>query len=323
MLIKTKIIILFTFSLALTAIVGFILIQTNLALRKEIEKQDLVTDLRSKLFDLAVLRDEYLLYHAERSIIQLQLEPDAIEKILLSLSNLSLTSEERALVSRLEDNNNFTRETLSKIVASSKNQAGNTLSIIFEVEQRLVNQLLINSQESFTGAIQLATTSRNIVQESQNRATIFISIFFTTSIIVILTTVLLIWLSIIKPLIKLKEFALRVADLDFSSTIDIAASKDEIGELVGVFNQMILKLKESHMSLDSSNQQLRASNEQLRANTEQLRAVNQQLVAGEKILKDKIDELEAFNKLTVGRELKMVELKKEIEMLRKRATQSP
>lgn len=50
---------------------------------------------------------------------------------------------------------------------------------------------------------------------------------------------------------------------------------------------------------------------------QQLKAANQQLAASENKLQNKILELEKFNKLTVDRELKMVELKEKIARLEK------
>ncbi len=67
-----------------------------------------------------------------------------------------------------------------------------------------------------------------------------------------------------------------------------------------------------NQQLKAANQQLAASEQQLKAGNQQMTAANQQLAASEKKLQEKILELEKFNKLTVDRELKMVELKEKI-----------
>ncbi len=93
-------------------------------------------------------------------------------------------------------------------------------------------------------------------------------------------------------------------------------SKDEIGMLAENFNEMADKINESYVQIDSANQQMKASNQQLKASNQQLNAANQQLIASRESLKEKLRELEVFNKATVGRELAMIELKKEVETLK-------
>jgi hypothetical protein len=87
------------------------------------------------------------------------------------------------------------------------------------------------------------------------------------------------------------------------------------------------QLKASNQQLRAGEQQLKASNQQLRASEQQLRASNQQLRANEQQLRTEIaerkkmeevdkkhlHELEIFYKANIGREERIVELKKRIK----------
>jgi hypothetical protein len=75
-------------------------------------------------------------------------------------------------------------------------------------------------------------------------------------------------------------------------------------------------LQRSLATEQASTQQLKASEQQQKAANQQLNAANQQLAASQTNLQDKLLELERFNKVAVGRELRMVELKEEIARLK-------
>ncbi|MCK4851996.1 MAG: HAMP domain-containing protein, partial [Candidatus Omnitrophica bacterium] len=100
------------------------------------------------------------------------------------------------------------------------------------------------------------------------------------------------------PVLKLKDAADRIASGDLDTAVDIR-TKDEIGILADSFNRMARDLKASRQKLEGWAKALELK---VRERTLELR--------------EKLEELEKFNKLSVDRELKMMELKKEIERLK-------
>jgi hypothetical protein len=80
-------------------------------------------------------------------------------------------------------------------------------------------------------------------------------------------------------------------------------------------SQRTQELQKSKKELEISLSAEKASTQQLKASQQQQMAANQQLASAQKNLQDKLLELERFNKVAVGRELKMVELKEEIARL--------
>lgn len=124
-------------------------------------------------------------------------------------------------------------------------------------------------------------------------------------------------------LLIISKTALEVAKNNFNIRVKVK-SKDEIGDLAKVFNQMLdsiqnyqneLKksenaLKEINFSLESKILERTVELEKLKVSLE--KTVEERTAE----LQNKIDELEKFKQLTVGRELKMVELKEEIAKLK-------
>ena len=102
-----------------------------------------------------------------------------------------------------------------------------------------------------------------------------------------------------RPLKKLLKGTNEITkgNLDFKIEIE---SEDELGKLSAQFNKMTQQLKETKVNLEKSKAVLKIKVEERT-----------------KELQEKLEELENFQKFAVGREIKMVELKKEIKRLKK------
>ncbi|MEM7816496.1 MAG: HAMP domain-containing protein [Candidatus Aenigmatarchaeota archaeon] len=176
---------------------------------------------------------------------------------------------------------------------------------------------------------------------------VFRKIKETILVISILFFILLVLLAIsvyfgirksLDPIKSLIEGIENYARGNFSYRIKIK-SKNEIGQLGNYFNKMAENLEKITVSRDvlakeieerekiemqlrANEQQLKALNQQLLANEQQLKASNQQLLA-EIENRKKIDEerkkylheLEVFYKASIGREERILELKKRIKEL--------
>lgn len=135
-------------------------------------------------------------------------------------------------------------------------------------------------------------------------------------------------------LAKITPVLQKVAMGDFSENVEIPEKEDEftghlvalnltiddLRETVGKNVELVKALEKEKTGLEQKvkerTRDIDAANQQLKASNQQLNAANQQLSASQKQLQDKLLELERFNKVAVGRELRMVELKEEIARLK-------
>ncbi len=138
------------------------------------------------------------------------------------------------------------------------------------------------------------------------------------AIILILPIILISFLisrRIIRPLKNISLASQRVAKGDFDVKASVT-SGDEFGDLASNFNKMTEDLKSAQKKIEEEKQVLEIK---VKARTKLLNELNESLESKvEKRTEDmekKIKDLEKMSKLMIGRELKMVEMKKEMKKL--------
>lgn len=147
------------------------------------------------------------------------------------------------------------------------------------------------------------------------RTQILIFSFLVFSLILFFA--LFLGIAISRPLKTLTLAAEKVKMGNLEAEVKIK-SEDEFGKLASVFNEMIKEIKRSQLSLEEEKTILKIK---VKARTKQLEelveSLEDQVKARTQELQKKIEELEKFHQIAIGRELKMIELKKEIEKLKK------
>lgn len=178
--------------------------------------------------------------------------------------------------------------------------------IIYNAYEGIMVQVRPFLSPEFFSSIEVSINSTWLIAASSFLFVIVMAILFT----VLFTG------RILKPLKQLLDAVQEVGrgNLDVKAIIK---AKDEIGDLADEFNLMIGKLKTARETIQEEKSVLEIK---VRARTNELqelaKSLDEKVRERTKELQERIEELERFHRLTVGRELKMLELKKENEKLR-------
>ena len=125
------------------------------------------------------------------------------------------------------------------------------------------------------------------------------------------------------PLYKLKKGAEKIGKGNFNYRVELKTS-DEFGDLANAFNQMAKSVQESNQELKSAKEILEIKVKRRTIELEELtqdlekkvKARTKELEASKEELQERVGELEKFQHLAVGRELRMIELKDKIKDLK-------
>ena len=142
-------------------------------------------------------------------------------------------------------------------------------SVFIRVEEQLTKQRYANASQT--------------TLDTRNMALLLVlfSVIFGSTIAVLSIR------AIISPVSKLLKGTKIIGAGDLEHRIEIN-SKDEIGELIASFNQMVDKREQTEGHLQAANQQLQANEQQLKAINQQLRAHEQHLRAANQQLQSEI-----------------------------------
>jgi len=174
---------------------------------------------------------------------------------------------------------------------------------------RTIHTLLKQLREHKTTHIEELTSVKADTSKSIATANTIAPIFILAILFLSLTIGTLTAKRISEPLLKLKTGTESIGKGNLDYRIDIK-SKDEIGDLAKATNSMAEDLKEYQNRLIES--------EKIRADE-----LENQVSKKTKELRNKMNELEKFNRFAVGREHTIIDMKKEINTLCKKLGEEP
>lgn len=162
----------------------------------------------------------------------------------------------------------------------------------------------------------------SLLKEKRYQAVLIIGLIWLLSVLTVYWIIKL----FLGNLMIIKKTANEITKNNFDVKAEIK-SKDEIGDLAEAFNNMIDSVKTSQKQLKEADARLKEINLSLEQKVKERTAELEKLKVGlrenvaqkTRELNQKLAELEKFKELTIGRELKMIELKKQIEELKKHA----
>ncbi|MCK5661256.1 MAG: PAS domain S-box protein, partial [Methanosarcinales archaeon] len=255
MKIKTKLLISSILTILITIAIGVILFSTTQQLGEISEEGVLAEEILNGVFELNILTHDYLTYQEERPKVQWQLKSDTISELLAE--EKFETDEKQLILKRMRKNHDTLEPLFSQLVATYEKQGSSKeeSALHEEIEQKLTNQLYVNSLGMVSDASKLAELSHAQSQVARQRANVVVILLLVMMSSVISVNLFMFNRSVVNPITKFREGVeiIGTGDLDYRVGID---SDDEIGDLSRSFDGMSEKLKLITASRDELNREI-------------------------------------------------------------------
>jgi HAMP domain-containing protein len=135
------------------------------------------------------------------------------------------------------------------------------------------------------------------IQDFRKEVILFTSLLGSMALIILTAMLFFTIKRITNPITRLKRAATEMAEGKLDKSIK-AMTSDEIGDLAKSFEKMRHEVHHSQLNLEK-----------------EVRKRTKELMKSKKELDDQVHQMEKFNRMAVGRELRMIELKKRIKEL--------
>lgn len=219
---------------------------------------------------------------------------------LINDSNLALVTMEEKAFFLVESNKS---EEAIKILESTEYQTQKEIYNKGFLEY--LNKRGAQSQQVLTISTKTVEDITKKVENSLSKILITFSLSIFGGLVIVL---LLLWYFVkifTKPVYNLQEITKEIIKGNFDKRVMIN-SDDEFKDLANSFNLMASKLSDLYKGL----------NEEIEERTKKLEESNKRLIEIDTIIRKNLEASERANELMVDRELKMIELKKEIKELK-------
>jgi signal transduction histidine kinase len=215
-----------------------------------------VNEFSNKISLLRTLTQDYLLYKTERAQTQWAAVFDEVSRLVDSTEYQHLLRQYH--LGNVGDKVKIVGDTFKKLMTIPATTGGieAEAGINVEFRNRLTTQLLLATQDLLNRFVNLNDEVNQKLIRTQRLATFLDVLALLILGFIIISTVVYLQRSVVKPVVKLHEGTAIIGsgNLDYKVGID---TRDEMGQLSRAFDEMTANLKDLTVSLQNSEERLR------------------------------------------------------------------
>jgi nitrogen fixation/metabolism regulation signal transduction histidine kinase len=272
---------------------------------KEREKSVLSSNIKTMVFDLEVLSNDYLLNREERAVQQWESRYKSGQALLQNFDNVTRDGADRAEVQSISTDfalmGNLFQEVVrvhGDTITGSGNLSDKEMDLQADLEDRLASRLSILSQSmvSSTVILENRAIAKLVAAETLNRNATLLSLILV--LVVITMTFLKVSRDITIPIERLIKVNKAISMGKLQARANLKTG-DEFEQLGKATDRMVVDLRASYAKARGL--------ESAKEKSAELHRMQ---------LQEKVKELVRWRRVTVGRELRIKELKAEIVRLK-------
>ncbi|EKQ51035.1 MULTISPECIES: methyl-accepting chemotaxis protein [unclassified Clostridium] len=240
------------------------------SIRQNLSIKANMSEINSQILTIMYEKDKTKVAEAEKNIAE-KVEED--NKYIAEYEKLTATEDEKKTFTEFKNNVTKYRDARQKTIDAAKSNDFNEAQNQFVILQPIENEMMSSLDKIIEINLNLADKANSDINSTYKNSNTTILILTLLGFVIAMALGMFVAKNITTPLNKIKEYAERLAQYDFSTPITITR-KDEFGQTgislnkaQGNVNILVREIMENSQNISASSEELSATAEELASKT--------------------------------------------------------